>query len=137
MALPESIRRAWLATDYRVRLPGGGYANIHCGQPLPLPLQSLLASNGDPWGYITAWNPGAVRLPLTANRARQRRLRDTLKSLDLRWYGGVGVGPGGWREASLFVPGIRYARLDELARHFGQLGVVRGAGTTAELHPLD
>jgi hypothetical protein len=137
MPLPESIRRAWTETDYRVRMSCGGYVSIFCGSPLPLSVLALLGREDEPWGYITAWNPAGVRLPLETNRTRQRRLRDELKGDRFRYYGGIGVGPSDWREPSLFVPGISFAKLDALARHFGQLGVVRGVGTEpAELHEL-
>lgn len=137
MPVPESIRRAWLDSDYRVRLPHGGHAGIRCGQPLPAPLLALLNHVGEPWGYITAWNPRSVMLPVASNRIRQRRLRDELKADSCRYYGGIGVGVDHWREPSLFVVGIGYTRLDELARHFGQLSVIRGIGNSpAELHEL-
>lgn len=137
MPLPESIRRSWIETDYRVRLPQGGYVSIWCGKPLPTVLLALLDAPNDPWGYITAWNPAGVRLPLATNRVRQRRLRDELKGDRLCFHAGVGVGAGDWREPSLFVPGMGYRKLDAMARRFGQLGVVRGTGDgPAELHIL-
>lgn len=137
MALPESIRRAWLATDYRVRLATGGYASIRCGQPLPAPLLALLPHADAPWGYLTAENPAAVRLRRIDNRMRQRRLRDELKVDRLAYFPGIGVGADGWREFSLFVPGISHARLDVYAHRFGQIGIVRGTGAgPAELHEL-
>lgn len=137
MPLPESIRRAWIETDYRVRLRRGGHASIRCGQALPAPLRALLRNDGDPWGYITAWNPAGVRLAQAANRDRERQLRDALHARGYPCVPGIGVGPSGWRESSLFVPGIGFAELDILARRFGQLGVVRGADNgPAELRDL-
>lgn len=137
MALPESIRRAWMQTDYRVRLSHGGYASIRCGRPLPAALLAMLRRADEPWGYITAWNPAGVRMPPARNRSGQRRLRNALRNGRHRYYAGIGVGPGDWREASLFVPGIGFPDLDALARRFGQLGVVRGRGVApAELHEL-
>ena len=137
MPLPESIRRAWTETEYRVRLPHGGYTIIWCGRPLPAPLLALLKRPEEPWGYITAWNPAGVRLLLATNRIRQRRLRDELKGDRHRYFVGIGVGPNDWREPSLFVPGITYAQLDAMSRRFGQLGVVRGTGAEpAALHEL-
>jgi len=104
---------------------------------LPSQLLALLRHADDPWGYITAWNPAGVRLPLAANKVRQRRLRDELKGDRQRYFGGIGVGPSNWREPSLFVPGMTYAQIDAMARRFGQLGVVRGTGAgLAELHEL-
>ncbi|MGH8235200.1 MAG: DUF3293 domain-containing protein [Rhodanobacteraceae bacterium] len=137
MPLPESIRRAWTETEYRVRTPYGGYASIWCGATLPTPLLALLRRADDPWGYITAWNPAGVRLPLATNRIRQHRLRDELKGDSHRYFFGIGVGPNEWREPSLFVPGMTYAQIDAMSRRFCQLGVVRGIGTgPAELHEL-
>ncbi|TAN03834.1 MAG: DUF3293 domain-containing protein [Rhodanobacteraceae bacterium] len=137
MPLPESIRRAWTETDYRVRLPHGGYVSIWCGRPLPPQLLALLRHADDPWGYITAWNPAGVSLSLASNKIRQRRLRDEIKGDRHRYFGGLGVGASDWREPSLFVPGMTYAQLDAMARRFGQLGVVRGTGAgVAELHEL-
>jgi hypothetical protein len=124
MPLPESIRRAWTDTDYRVRVSYGGFASIRCGKPLPMPLLAMLRHAG-------------VALPLATNRIRQRRLRDELRGDRQRFVGGIGVGPADWREPSLFVPGMTYAQLDAMARRFGQLGVVRGTGAgPAELHEL-
>jgi hypothetical protein len=137
MPLPESIRRIWTETEYRVRLPYGGYVSIRCGQPLPVQLLAMLRHADEPWGYITAWNPAGVRLLLATNKTRQRRLRDELKGDRHRFMGGVGVGPNNWREPSLFVPGMAYAQLDAMARRFGQLAVVRGTGAApAELYEL-
>ncbi|MGH9485489.1 MAG: DUF3293 domain-containing protein [Terriglobales bacterium] len=137
MSLPESIRRAWTETEYRVRSPYGGYASIRCDAPLPTPLLALLRHGNDPWGYITAWNPAGVRLPLATNRTRQRGLRDELKGDRQRYFVGVGVGPNDWREPSLFVPGMTFAQIDAVACRFGQLSVVRGMGAgPAELHEL-
>ncbi len=137
MSLPESIRRAWTDTDYRVRLPRGGHASIRCGKPLPPALHVSLAHGAKTWGYLTAWNPASVAMPRKVNRERQRCLRDALRALGLTFCAGIGVGPGDWREPSLFVPGIDFETLDRLARQFGQAGVVRGtAGGIAELHEL-
>ncbi|MGH8191397.1 MAG: DUF3293 domain-containing protein [Rhodanobacteraceae bacterium] len=120
-----------------MRSPGGGHACIRCGSRLPAPLLALLRHADESWGYVTAWNPAGVRLPAAVNRERQRRLRDELNSVGHRYRVGVGVGADGWRETSLFVPGIAFAELDDLARRFGQLGVVRGTGSgLAELHEL-
>jgi hypothetical protein len=64
-------------------------------------------------------------------------LRDELRGDRHRFFAGIGIGPSGWREPSLFVPGMTYVQLDTMARRFGQLGVVRGTGAgAAELHEL-
>jgi Protein of unknown function (DUF3293) len=135
--LPQSIQREWMATDYRVRLPFGGYASIRCGRPLPEALRPLLTAGEEPWGFITAWNPASCAQPRAVNRRLQRQLRDALRASGHRFRAGAGVGTDGWREPSLFVPGIDFPRLDALARQFHQLGIVRGVGAgIAELHEL-
>jgi len=137
MSLPESIRRAWTETEYRVRTSWGGYASIRCGAPLPASLLAMLRHIDDSWGYLTAWNPAGVRLPDADNRIRQRHLRDELRDRGHRYHPGIGVGQNDWREPSLFVPGIPFEELDALGHEFGQLGVVRGTGAqVAELHEL-
>lgn len=137
MPLPESIRRSWEETEYRVRLSRGGYATIHCGEPLPEPLLALLRSPDEPWAFLTAWNPAGVALPRSTNHIRQRRLRDELKADRQRFHPGIGIGIAIWREPSLFVPGMTYVQLDAMARRFGQLGALRGTGAgPAELREL-
>lgn len=137
MPLPESIRRSWLETEYRVRLSRGGYAIIRCGEMLPPQVMALLQSPDEPWGFLTAWNPAGVSLPRSTNHIRQRRLRDELKADRHRFYPGIGIGVVIWREPSLFIPGISYAHLDAMARRFGQLGALRGTGAgPAELREM-
>ena len=120
-----------------MRVPYGGFASIRCGQPLPMPLLAMLRRADDPWGYITAWNPAGVALPLASNKIPHRRLREGLQGDRPRFIGGIGVGLADWREPSLFVPGMSHAQLDAMARRFGQLSVVRGIGAgPAELHEL-
>lgn len=135
MRLTPDVLDAWRHTDYRVRLAAGGFASIRCGLAPSPALRALLRDADEPWGFLTAWNPGGVVCPRAANRRRQRRLRDELIRLGLRAYAGIGVGARGWREPSLFIAGIEPAALDALARRFGQLGVLRGRGAgPAELH---
>ncbi|MGH8212731.1 MAG: DUF3293 domain-containing protein [Rhodanobacteraceae bacterium] len=137
MSAPESLRRAWRQTEYRVRLPSGGFAVIRVGMPLPDPLREFLHGEREPWGFITAWNPRARRAPRPENRVRQRELRDSLPGFGARCRAGIGAGEE-WREPSLFVTGIDFDTLDALAQRFGQAAVMRGVGFgIAELRELD
>ncbi|HJU07693.1 MAG TPA: DUF3293 domain-containing protein [Rhodanobacteraceae bacterium] len=137
MPTNESLRRVWLETEYRVRLPRGGYAAIRIGTPLPDALRDFLHDENDPWGFITAWNPHAQKASPTFNRARQRELREALQESNARYHVGIGVGDD-WREPSLFVAGLDFDALDALARRFEQAAIVRGSGYgTAELRELD
>ncbi|GAP67241.1 hypothetical protein MBSD_n2558 [Mizugakiibacter sediminis] len=128
MPASEALRRAWLATQYRVRLPRGGYAAIRIGAPLPAALRPLLVAEDEPWGFITAWNPRAQARGRAANRAAQRALLQALRERGARLRAGTGVGADGWREPSLFALGIDFDALDALAARFEQAAIVRGRG---------
>lgn len=128
MPLPEPILRAWAETDYRVRVPRGGYASIRIGAALPAALRRLLHDETQTWGFITAWNPASMAQPRARNRDRQRVLRDALREGGYAIRVGVGMGADGWREPSLFVCDIDFDSLDALAKRFGQAAVVRGVG---------
>lgn len=135
MPVSDDLRRAWRATQYRVRLPQGGHAAIRIGAPLPAALHPLLREDDEPWGYVTAWNPHAQPRDRATNRTAQRALLDAASVLGARVRAGAGVGADGWREPSLFVLGLDFATLDALAARFAQAAIVRGRGTgRAELH---
>ncbi|MBS0431387.1 MAG: DUF3293 domain-containing protein [Proteobacteria bacterium] len=137
MPVDDSLRRAWRETEYRVRLPRGGFAILRIGAPLPDSLHAFLRGPSDPWGFITAWNPMSVAQAGSVNRARQRELRDALRSAGFPMLAGAGVGPDGWREPGLFVAGIGFDALDGFCRRFRQAAIVRGHGDgEAELHAL-
>lgn len=129
--MDEALLAAYRATDYRVRLPRGGWAAIRIDHALP---PALLALSGNrPWGFITAWNPHSRPLSLARNRAAQRMLLAALRTLPqtTQVRTGVGVSPDGrWREASLWVVGPSVATLDELAQRFGQFGYVHGEASS-------
>lgn len=72
---------------------------------------------------LTAWNPGAQRRSLAANRSAQERLRRALRRLrPLAMEGGFNVDPSGrWPvEPSFWVFGIERVELHPVARAFGQ-----------------
>jgi len=127
----ERLAAAYRLTDYRIRLPGHGYVSLRIGRPPPERLQALAGQAH--WGFITAWNPGAVRVPVTANRQAQRALLAELRSEPAtdRILPGIGVGPSGWHEASLFVVGPGRERFRQLCHSYGQLACVVGRGAGA------
>jgi hypothetical protein len=126
--MDEALLAAYRATEYRVRLPGGGWAAIRIGAPPPAALRTLIDAR--PWGFITAWNPYSRPLPRDANRLAQRALLAELRALpDIAAIrAGCGAGPDGWREPSLFVSGARTGALDTLARRYEQNAYVHGHG---------
>ncbi|MHB1271584.1 MAG: DUF3293 domain-containing protein [Rhodanobacter sp.] len=119
--LPTTFR----ATDYRVRLPCGGWATIRIGEPLPASLRQLAGTQ--PWGFVTAWNPRSQACSRQRNRHAQRQLLAALRASPhaVAIRPALGVGEG-WREPSLFVTGLDTAALDALATRHGQLAYVQG-----------
>lgn len=126
--MDERLLAAYRNTDYRVRLPAGGTASLRIDRPLPTALRALVADR--PWGFITAWNPGSVPAPRTANRAAQRRLLVELRAMpDVKAIRpAIGVGLQDWREPSLFVVGATPDALDALCRRYDQLACLTGLG---------
>ncbi|RDI99671.1 DUF3293 domain-containing protein [Dyella solisilvae] len=127
--MDERLLAAYLATDYRVRLTGGGWASIRIGHPLPPALRLLVGSQF--WSVITAWNPRSQHQPRRDNRRAQQALLTNLRALaDVQAIrGAAGVGQDGqWREPSLFLLGPKQEALDRLAQRFGQHAYVHGRG---------
>ena len=129
--MDDALLAAYRGTDYRVRLGGGGYASIRIDHPPPASLAGHV--KGQPWGFITAWNPRSRPRLRSQNRQAQRSLLQALRKLPATRLivPGVGVGNGGWREGSLFVVGPGTEQLDLLALRFGQHGYVHGDGDQA------
>jgi hypothetical protein len=126
--MDEALLAAYRATDYRVRLTGGGWASIRVGEPLPDALHNLVGHHH--WGYLTAWNPRSQPMALSQNRLAQRRLLQHLMQYPgvRAVHVGVGVGVDGWHESSLLVVGPTASELDALGRIFGQNAYVHGDG---------
>ena len=96
----------------------------------------LLDHNCDTWSYITASNPASELLSDEQNAGRNRELEAQLKSQDLVFYRGEGVGSDStWpAETSFLILGIDRDAAMHLGRHFGQNAIVYGSlGHAAEL----
>ncbi len=132
MPISPETRRVFLDTEYRVRLSQGGCVVIRIGEPLPPRLHGCVKDHRTPWGFITAWNPLAQHSSRARNRERQRELLAALRERGARLCPGMGVdaneSKNAWREPSLFVVGLDFASMDELARRFEQAAIVRGIG---------
>lgn len=130
--MDERLRAAYLATDYRVRLPQGGVARLRIGAPPPGALLAL--THGVPWAIITAWNPQSQPVPRARNCSAQRALLAELRaSPDVR--AAAGVGADGWREPSLLAIGLDADAARALCSRYAQLAFVAGAGEAApQLH---
>lgn len=118
---------AYRTTDYRVRLPQGGWASIYVDAALPAPLHALIGERS--WAFITAWNPGSQALARAQNHAAQQALLASLRELPRTTFIRPGLGVGeDWREASFFVVGPDLADIDALAQQFQQNAYVHGLG---------
>jgi uncharacterized protein DUF3293 len=83
-------------------------------------------SDSQSGAFITAWNPGSLRLPDAENRARQTELVTEVRKRGYVFLEGRGVGQdSGWPpEASVFIIGISMDAALELGKLFGQLAIV-------------
>jgi len=101
---------------------------IRVGETCP-ELDALLRATGSAtWAYITAFNPGSVRLRDDQNYARQRELEETVRQLGHPMFLGEGIGDDeAWPpERSILVLGIEREAAVQLGRRFGQRAIVCG-----------
>jgi hypothetical protein len=100
-------------------------------------LDSLLEMTGtETWAYVTAYNPGSVRLSEDENMMRHRQLEQKVATQGFVSYPGEDVGDDRcWpAESSLLVLGTGRDDAERLGREFGQVALVYGArGREAEL----
>jgi hypothetical protein len=101
---------------------------IRIGESHP-DLDAILRASGcETWAYLTAFNPGSVRLSDAENDRGQRELEDALRPLEHPMFPGEGVGDDGtWPpERSILVLGIEREAALLLGRRFGQRAIVCG-----------
>jgi hypothetical protein len=126
---PPHLRAAYEATAYEVHDSPVGPFTIRCGA-VSAEVDTLLAAAGlETWAFITAWNPGSVRLDGAENHRRHAELRDWLAARGLHWFAAVGVpATGDWPpEESLLVLGLDEPATAAVGRAFGQRAVVVGS----------
>lgn len=134
----EELLAAYARAVYRVDLPSGAIF-LQVGAPAP-EIDRWLAAKGLPgFAFLSAANPGSVRLSDDENRRRHLQLGERLRALGLSGIGGESyeAASGGWREASLLVGGIDREAAIALAREFGQMALLYGRiGDSIELLPV-
>ena len=137
MTVPDTLLEAYRKTAFIADTPKGRLS-LRVGQR-SRELDDLLTDHGlSTWAYVTAVNPGSMRLRDEENAARQRELDGVVASLGLTSYSGKGVADDGrWPpEPSLLILGIGRSGAVRLARQYGQLALVYGElGREAELVP--
>jgi hypothetical protein len=135
MTVPETLLEAYRKTAFNADTPRGRLS-LRVGQRCR-ELDDLLTDHGvSTWAYVTAFNPGSMRLRDEENEARRHHLEAVVASLGVVSYAGEGVAAdGGWSpEPSLLILGIARDDAVRLGRQYGQLAVVCGElGRAAEL----
>lgn len=133
-----ALLAAYRAAEYVVPV-GGRVCRFRVDRPVPVPLGAWLDAEG-PAGWLTAFNPGSRQLPILENLNRHQALWRRLQAEGLTASAGYAGDPAGiWPdETSLLVPAIGLARLNRLAREFGQLAFLwLEAGEPARLWLAD
>jgi Protein of unknown function (DUF3293) len=135
MTVPDTLLEAYRRTAFNVDTPKGRLS-LRVGQRC-LELDDLLTDHGvSTWAYVSAFNPGSMRLRDEENAARRREREAVIASLRVVSYAGEGVADdGGWPpEPSLLILGIARGDAGRLGRQYGQLAVLYGEqGREAEL----
>jgi len=129
-----ALARLYEATDYEVR-EGTAPFTIRVGERSPEADAMLDARGLEAWAFVTAENPGSVRLSDPENAARRAALEAEVAALGISSLRGRGVArDGSWREASLLLLGVDAGAAVALARRHGQRAIVAGArGEAARL----
>jgi Protein of unknown function (DUF3293) len=123
----RQLAEKYAGTSYIIEAPGGDVA-IHVGRPSAV-LDALLESLGAvDWAFITAWNPGSMRLPPAENERNNNDLLERIGRLGYEAIPGEGVGDDGdWpAERSFFVAGIPAGEAMALGRYYRQRAIVVG-----------
>ena len=118
---------AFARTEFRAEI-GGGRVVIRIGATDTL-LDELLDSRRiSSWAYVTAWNPGAQRLPPAENALRHDALVRGLEKSGFRFFEGEGVGESAeWTpERSVLILGISEPEALELGERCEQEAIVVG-----------
>lgn len=130
--LPRETLRAWLATQYVVRLPGGEQV-LTIGRTHPA-LDSAL--NQRAWYLLTPYNPGGRQLGAPENRKRLAAMNMRLEQMNATLYPAENRDLAGrWpTEAGSLIAGLNRDTAVEIATAFDQDGIVAASpGAPAEL----
>jgi hypothetical protein len=126
---------AYRSTDFIIEVPNGELTMRceHDNEAIDELLRKLGKRN---CAFITAHNPGSVKLGSLENAQRHRELLHEVKRIGYPHFPGRGVGrTSNWDpEESVFIVGISKGEAQELGRAFGQIAiVVKELGCRAEL----
>jgi len=99
--MDSTLLEAYRRTAFIAETPEGRLS-LRVGQGCA-ELDALLAAHDvSTWAYVTAFNPGSVRLTLQGNSERQRQLERTVADLGFSSYPGEGIGDDGrWHQSQV------------------------------------
>lgn len=119
--LPPDILEAYRRTHYRVSVPESEFI-LRVDEPSDRLREILREHPEGGAAFITADNPGSVRISTEKNRSARQVLLLELEQKGLPFYLGVGEDPSGrWPgEESFLVLGIALEEAKTLANRFGQ-----------------
>ena len=131
----SDLLAAYRSTDFIIQAPDGELT-MRCEHDNDA-IDDLLARLGKRnSAFITAHNPGSVKLRSSENAQRHQELLHEVKRIGYLHFPGRGVGKdSNWDpEDSVFIVGIPKSEAQELGRAFGQIAiVVKELGCRAEL----
>lgn len=121
--MTPSLDAAYRAAHYRVFAPVP--FTLRAGQG-SADLDALLDSHGaTAWAFITACNPGLVRLSPAENVGRMAQLQEVLAGFTT-YAGESSDSAGEWAEPSLLVVGISLEQAVSVVTAFGQNAIMAG-----------
>lgn len=132
MPTRSELAELYSHTSYCVHAPQGTI-RLRIGEQSAA-LDELLDQHGAvTWAFITAWNPGSMRLPRMENERNNRDLQERLQRMGYQSIPGEGAGDNGlWEpEASFLVPGLPPETALEFGRFYRQVAVVIGSRGSA------
>lgn len=127
MVKTTELEAAYLATTYRVFLPGG-HADLRIGVSNERLMNWMQMSGCTAFAVITAFNPASQLATAEQNAERQSLLECDLLEGNYEPYAGENVPDqaAGWLEESCFVPDIEIEDACALAEDYGQNAIVYG-----------
>lgn len=128
MPTRSELQEIYGRTSYNIHAPQGTI-RLRIGEPSAA-LDALLEERGaTTWAFITAWNPGSMRLPRMENERNNQDLLERLRRMGYDGIPGEGVGDdGSWEpEASFLVPELPPETALQLGRFYRQAAVVIGS----------
>jgi hypothetical protein len=123
--LPASLVAAYRATRYEVTAATPPFA-LCVDEPSVALAACHRAHDVRCSAFVTAWNPGSRQAAAAVNSAAGTALEQRLRVRGYRLLAGRGVDPAGrWpAEDSVLVLGLERDAAREIARQFGQAGLV-------------